>query len=235
LHPRRREFFVALWFVLLALLFYLPLLARWRAFPVGDFTDHFFPFSLLQFSSLRTLELPLWNPYTFAGHSFLADVQAAIYYPLSNLLLLLTWWVDDPAGRFYWLQVEVVVHVALGGWFAYLWTRDLTGSRWAGMVGGVAWAWSGYVNGYAPLQLAVLRTATWLPLIWWLLGRGWQRPGQVRWWIGLVLAIGVAFTAGHSQSFMLLAYGTAAWGLALIVADRRKPLQRFAPAAGPWR
>ena len=226
LPARRRDALAAAWFVVLAVLFYAPTLAQWRAFPAGDFTDHFFPFSLLQVASLRAFELPIWNPYTYAGHPFLADVQAAVYYPLSSVLILATWLVADPAGRFYWLQVEVVFHVALSGWFAYLWTRDLTGSRWAGLVGGVAWAWSGYLNGYAPLQLAVLRTATWLPLIWWLIGRGWLRPNQVHWWIGATLAIAVAFLAGHSQTFMLLAYGTAAWVIALAVAHRDSLLHR---------
>jgi hypothetical protein len=207
-------------FCLLAALFYSPVLAGLRAFPDGDFTHHFFPFSLFQHQSLAAGRLPVWNPYTYGGHPFLADVQAAVYYPLSNFILLLTLPVTDAAARFYWLQVEAVLHTALAGWFAYLWTRDLTGSRWGGLIGGITCALSGYVTGYAPLQLAVLRTASWLPLLWWCLGRAWQSPHQWRWWVGSIASVSASFLAGHSQTFLFLAYATAAWVICLALAHR---------------
>ncbi|MCC6458449.1 MAG: YfhO family protein [Caldilineaceae bacterium] len=217
---QRREWLIAGGFCLLAALFYGPVLLGLRAFPDGDFTHHFFPFSLYQHQALAAGHLAVWNPYTYGGHPFLADVQAAVYYPVSNLILLLSLPVTDAAARLYWLQVEAVVHTALAGCFAYLWARDLTGSRWSGLVGGVAFALSGYVTGYAPLQLAVLRTAVWLPLLWWCLGRGWQRPHQWRWWLGSIGAVSAAFLAGHSQSFLFLGYATAAWVLCLVLANR---------------
>jgi hypothetical protein len=228
----RSEWAIAGFFCLVALIFYSPILLGLRAFPDGDFTHHFFPFSLYQHASLAAGQLALWNPYTYGGHPFLADVQAAIYYPLSNLILLLTLPVTDPAARFYWLQVEAIVHTALAGWFAYLWARDLTGSRWGGLIGGITCALSGYMTGYAPLQLAVLRTAIWLPLLWWLLGRGWQCPHQWRWWVESSAVLSAAFLAGHSQSFLLLAYGTAAWVICLALARPNKAALAGAIAMG---
>lgn len=207
-------------FALLAALFYAPILAGVRAFPDGDFVHHFFPFSLYQHQQLAAGHLAVWNPYTYGGHPFLADVQAAIFYPLSNLIYFLTLPVTDPAARFYMLQVEAVLHTALAGLFAYLWTRDLTGSRWGGLIGGIAFAFSGYVTGYAPLQLSVLRTAIWLPLLLWTLGRGWLQPSQWRWWLGSIGALSAAFLAGHSQSFMLVGYAAAGWLLCLAWAQR---------------
>src|SRR5688572_5109928 len=89
-HRRSREWAIAGLFCLLAALFYGPILLGLRAFPDGDFVHHFFPFSLFQHQTLAAGHLPVWNPYTYGGHPFLADVQAAVYYPLSNLILLLT-------------------------------------------------------------------------------------------------------------------------------------------------
>src|SRR5690606_16367597 len=131
----------------------------------GDFTHHFFPFSVYQHQQLAAGKLAVWNPFAYGGHPFLADVQAAIFYPISNLILFLTLPVTDEAARLYWLHVEAVLHTTLAGWFAYLWLRDLTTSRWGGVIGGLCFALSGYITGYAPLQLAVLRTAVWLPLV----------------------------------------------------------------------
>jgi hypothetical protein len=214
------EWAIVLLFALLAALLYAPILFGVRAFPDGDFVHHFFPFSLFQHQALAAGRLPLWNPYTYGGHPFLADVQAAVFYPISNFILLLTLPVTGEAARFYWLQVEVVLHTALAGWFAYLWTRDLTASRWGGLVGGICFALSGYATGYAPLQLAVLRTAIWLPLLLWCLGRAWQPPHDWRWWLGSIGALSVAFLAGHSQSFMLLGYTAAAWVITLAFSHR---------------
>ena len=80
----------------------------------------------------------MWNPYTYGGHPFLADVQAAVFYPPANLLLALTLPWTDPAVRLYFLQVEAIVQVALAGVFTCLLAARLTGSRWAGAIGASA-------------------------------------------------------------------------------------------------
>jgi uncharacterized membrane protein len=220
---------LALWGLpLLTALFYALILAGQRAFPSGDFSDHFLPFSLFQRAELLAGRLPLWNPYTFGGHPFLADTQAAVFYPLSNLLLVLTLPWADPAARLYWLQVEAVLHVALAGWFTYLLASDLVRSRPAAILAGCVFAFSGYLTGYPPLQLAVLRTAIWLPLIFWLVRRAFVRPDGWRWWLAGACAYAVAFLAGHPQTFLFLSYALAGWML-FLWATARAPRGRYAP------
>lgn len=211
----------------LAVMFYAPLLLGLRTFPDGDFTHHFLPFSIFQQEQLAALRLPLWNPFTYSGHPFLADTQAAVFYPPSNLFLLLTMPWRDAATRLYFLQVEAVVHVILAGVFTYLLLVDLTRVRWAGLLAAITFAFSGYLTGYPPLQLAILRSAIWLPLILLLLLRAIQHPRQVRWWIGAALALSCAFLAGHPQTFLHIAYVSTAWGMTLAWstwrATRMKP------------
>lgn len=198
-------------FLALAALFYAPLWLGLRTFPPGDFTEHFLPFSLFQQAALYAGRLPLWNPYTFAGHPFLADVQAAVFYPLSNLLLILTLPWRDPAARLYWLQVEALLHVALAGYFTSLLAHELIGDRPAAVLAGVVFAFSGYLTGYPPLQLAILRTAIWLPLILWLWLRAFRRPDRWGRWVAAGLTCAVAFTAGHPQTFLFIGYAVAGW------------------------
>jgi hypothetical protein len=196
----------------LAAFFYAPLLLGWRTFPDGDFTHHFLPFSLFQQSEwLAGRFLPVWNPYTYSGHPFLADVQAAVFYPLGNLLLLITLPFSSPGERLYFLQLEAVIHIALAGFFTFLLVRDLTGSPRSGLLAGVLFAFSGYLTGYPPLQLAILRTAIWLPLILWLLWRAFAAPWRWRFWICAVLAYATALLAGHPQTFLHLSYTVAMW------------------------
>ena len=217
-------------YVALAALFYSPILLGLRTFPNGDFTYHFLPFSLFQRSELVAGRLPLWNPYTYAGHPFLADVQAAVYYPLSNLLLALTLPWASLGARLYWLQVEAVLHVALAGFFTYLLVHELTTRRSAALLAGCVFAFSGYLTGYPPLQLAVLRTAIWLPLVLWLLLRAFREPAGKpstagrgwRWWIGAALAYATAFLAGHSQTFLFVSYAVGAWILLLAARALRR-------------
>ncbi len=87
---RARGWAVVAGFVGLAALFYAPIVLGLRTFPDGDFTHHFLPFSLFLQDEVLAGRLPLWNPYTYGGHPFLADVQAAVFYPVSNALLGLT-------------------------------------------------------------------------------------------------------------------------------------------------
>jgi len=48
-------------------------------------------YSWFQFwiNSLRHGQLPLWDPFTFSGHSFIGEMQTSAFSPLNLLLLLL--------------------------------------------------------------------------------------------------------------------------------------------------
>jgi hypothetical protein len=213
---RRPSLAAAALLLALSALFYAPLLLGLRTFPDGDFTHHFLPFSLFLRDALRDLRLPLWNPYTYGGHPFLADTQAAVFYWPADLLLLLTLPWGSAAARLYFLQAEAALHIALAGLFVFLLVRDLTHSRRAGLLAGIAFAFSCYLTGYPPVQLAVLRTAVWLPLLLWLTWRGAAQPGQARWWVGAALALATAFLAGHPQTFLITLYVLLPW-LALLL------------------
>lgn len=209
----------------LAAFFYAPILLGLRTFPDGDFTHHFLPFSLFSQQEMLAGRLALWNPYTYSGHPFLADVQAAVFYPLSNLLLALTLPVTDPAARLYFLQVEAIVQVALGGWFTYLLVRRLTQRHDAGLIAGVCFAFSGYLTGYPPVQLAILRTAIWLPLLLWVLLNAVAAPRRWGWWLAAGATAAVGFLAGHPQTFLYVLYAATAW-LLLLLATQWRWLQR---------
>jgi len=220
--------------LLLAALFYAPLLLGLRTFPDGDFTEHFLPFSLFQQAAMRAGQLPLWNPHTYSGHPFLADTQAAVFYPVSNLLLLVTLPWEGAGARLYWLQVEALIHLALAGWFMFLLLRALTGNRWAAFMAGCCFAFSGYLTGYPPLQLALLRTAIWLPLLLFFLYRAMQEPQRWRWWIGAALIYATTFFAGHPQTFLHSSYVVGAWLLWLLF-NARVGHDQPAPQAGSAR
>ncbi len=163
--------------------------------------------------------MPIWNPHVNSGHPFLADTESAVFYPVSNILLLLTSFSSTIAGRLYWLQIEAFVHILLACGFTALLVHRLTGRRMAGFAAGLVFGFSGYLTGYPPLQLGILRVAVWLPLILWLLLP--ERPGKPVWrrWLMACAAHAAAFFANHPQTFLFLTYAVAGWMFMLAVSQ----------------
>jgi hypothetical protein len=215
----------------LAAFFYALILLGLRTFPDGDFTHHFLPFSLFLQQEVLEGRLPLWNPYTYSGHPFLADVQAAVFYPVGGLLLAVTLPFTDAGVRLYFLQVEAILQVALAGWFTFLLVRRLTGREDAGLVAGVSFAFSGYLTGYPVVQLAVLRTAIWLPLLLWLVVRAVDSPRRWGRWAAVGVAAAVALLAGHTQTFLYITYAAGVWLIVLLVMHWRTLRQTHAVVA----
>ena len=222
--PEKSTFPIVLAFGVLAALFFAPHLLGLSAFTDGDFTRHYLPYSFFQQKSLLAGQLPLWNPHVNSGHPFLADTESAVFYPVSNILLLLTWFSPTAVGRLYWLQVEALIHIILACSFTALLVHRLTGRRMAGFAAGLVFGFSGYLTGYPPLQLGILRVAVWLPLILWLLLPA--KSGKTHWsrWLLACAVHAVAFFANHPQTFLFLTYTVAGWMLLLGISQlRRRP------------
>ena len=226
-HNRPLQFPLALSYGIFVTLFSAPYLLGLAIFSEGDFTEHFLPFSIFQQNALLSGLLPLWNPYVNAGHPFLADAQSAVFYPVSNILLLLTGFERSVTGRLYWLQVEAALHLFLACNFTYLLVRRLTGQRMAGFGAGLVFGFSGFLTGYPPLQLGILRTSIWLPLILWLLLP--SKTGRFTWtrWLVAAAVHAIAFFAGHPQTFLLLSYTVGGWMLMLGIASVIKSQQQL--------
>lgn len=212
---------IALWWVFVWR-FLSPDEANRLYFPDGDFIDQFYNFAVFEAKAFKDGRLPLWNPYTYAGHPFLADVQSAIFYPIS---LLVTWfailmWGEMQLGA---LEFEALLHFFLASLFMYFFVRRLTGHRGAALLSAITFSYSGYLTGYPPLQLAVLESDVWLPLVLLLahlaasearredcsaLPSKFFAPATL---CGLTL--GVVILAGHPQSAMYVFYAFLAYTL----------------------
>jgi hypothetical protein len=214
-----RDLVAALFLVALVLLFFWPILTPnplvRGSFPRGDFISQFYAFQRVAAGQLSQGTLPLWNPYAYSGHPFLADAQAAVFYPPGLVAMLLgTVW----KAPLFALEVEAIAHFCLAALFTYAFARRAIGQRGAALVAAVAFAFGGYLTGYPPLQLAILRTDVWLPLILLGLEVGAQRmaaahprPGVA--FLGAGLALGLAILAGHPQSAMYVLYASLAYAL----------------------
>ena len=160
--------------------------------------------SVLQSHVWRTLvfdawgmgQLPLWNPYEFAGTPLLANSQSGGFYPPHIVLGLL----HVPAGLGGFLLAWF--HLALSGLGTYALVRRLGGSRPGALTGGLLFLLSPFLLGWAPLS-AVLATVAWIPLA---LACATD-AGNRRSWAALAASVGMMLLAGHLQ---FAAYGVMA-------------------------
>jgi hypothetical protein len=160
----------------LAALFFLLLLVAfffWRLwapnpedrlrFPRGDFTDQYYPLRHFVAASYAEGQMPFWNPYIFGGQPGLADPQAAAFYPPA-LLNALFWGAEFPIEA---LEAEVVAHIALAAWGAYLFVRLALGlGLMPALLAAIIFAFGGYLPGFPIQQVTIIETLAWLP---WLL------------------------------------------------------------------
>ena len=188
----------------------------------GDFSGQFVAFFSYQVERLGDGEVPLWNPYNYAGHPFLADTQSAVFYPPRLLTVALVNALDRtaPGDLYTALQAEMALHVLLASLLMYAFARRLTAASGAhrlasitgGLVAALTYAYGGYLAGYPPLQLAVLEAGVWLPLALLAIFEATRaaRPG----WLCLMLAgtaLGLALLAGHPQTALFALYLSLAW------------------------
>ena len=212
-----RDWAVVLLLLLMVCLFFWRLLtpnpSDRASFPPGDFVYQFWAFASLEVRELAAGHLPLWNPFTYAGAPFWADIQSAVLYPVSlvTVLLSLPFSLSLVA-----LEIEAILHFWLAGCFTYLFARRVIGFRPGAVLAAIVFAFGGYLTGYPSQQLAVLETDIWLPLLLWfidvaLVDRSGAAPllrgaPSLPHVAGAGLVWGVALLAGHPQSAMLVFY-----------------------------
>ncbi len=165
-----------------------------KAFFWEDFIYQYYAFRNFAATSLASGVLPLWNPYTFSGMPFQADIQTALFY-LPNLLLTL--FVSGGKLYFLWVELLIIAHFVLAGFGTYLYTRELGLEKGYALFSGATFAFSGFMIMQVIHQTFVCHVA-WVPLILLFLRRALLRRSPVyAGWTALTL--GHAILAGSPQ------------------------------------
>jgi len=146
--------------VVLVAVFFRDILFQ-KAFMWEDFLYQYYPWRNFAAVSLAGGELPLWNPYTFNGMPFQADIQTALFY-IPNLLLTL--FVHGERLPFYALEVHNVLHFAVAAICMYYLAKQYGLKNWAALFSGLVFGLSGFLITHAIHQTFVCQVA-WLPLI----------------------------------------------------------------------
>lgn len=197
---------VALWLLFFWRLL-TPVAGDQASLTLGDFSGQFVAFAGYQYDRLSSGQIPLWNPYNNGGLPFIADTQAAVFYPPRLLTIALAAFAGG--WSYHALELEMAVHVLLYSLLMYAFVRRLTlawpGSVFGALVAALMAGYSGFTAGYPLLQLALLEAAVWLPLA--VLGiHEATRARRVGWpWLLVSgAALGLSWMAGHPQTSYFL-------------------------------
>ena len=200
---RRMKILIGMTLVLLPLIYFFPAVIGKVTLTTGDSWSYSILMRILVGRLLAHGELPLWNPYTFAGMPLLAALQPGVFYPPNWLFMLLA------PGLAMKLVVISVYQVALIG--SYLFGRALNMGRMAALVTGVTFAFGGFMIDHLE-QVNFIAAAAWLPWVLWAIekidqSRSWR--DSWRWASVGAIIICLQLFAGLPQ---------ATWHIALVGA-----------------
>ncbi len=211
---------LGLWVVFFWSLF-TPVREHQSSLKQGDFSAQFVAFGGYQYARFSQGEVPLWNPYNNGGLPFIADTQAAVFYP-PRLITIALCSLSGTGWTYHALELEMTFHVLFYTLTIYLLMRMMTGQVFAGLTAAIIGGYSGYMTGYPPLQLALLEAGVWLPLVILGIYQGTQTLTRQR-WVWLMLggwALGLSWMAGHPQTSWFLTYLAVAYLLFRSVQQR---------------
>jgi O-antigen/teichoic acid export membrane protein len=202
---------------------------------IGDLIIQNYAWKRFVQTSLSGGEIPLWNPYLFAGAPFLANGQHAALYPFSVLFLVL------PLAKAYgWFALS---QVWLAGVAMYIFGRILGMRRGSAALAGSVYQGAQFLVISSAVFPMIAAAVVWLPLLLGsvervtttVFGPVHLRHRAVLWAVAGALALGCQILAGHAEFtyYTLLIMGLyALWRVlsAGIVPQRDKgEVERTAP------
>ncbi len=185
----------------------------YKNFLITDPVRQQYPWKQLSLTEFLQGNLPLWNPYNFAGYPLLANFQSSVLYPLNFLFLFLPF-------PLAW-SFLIFLQPFLGALFLYLYLDNLRLRKEASFLAAFAFAFSGFLVSW--LEWGTIgNTALWTPLILLSVDKFFQKnknnalKSKVFWPALLVFSLTASFLAGHLQTFfyifiLLLIYFAARW------------------------
>ncbi|HVT08306.1 MAG TPA: YfhO family protein [Polyangia bacterium] len=156
----------------------------------SDLMNENFPYRFALGAALRAGHWPLWVRELYGGFPLLARSEAGVCYPFNLVLFgLLPPYVA--------LNLTMLLTLVTAGVGMYLYAREIGGDARAGLLGAVAFAFSGFLIAHLK-HLSMANGASWLPVALLLLERAAVR-GTRRPLVWFAVVFGLQHLAGNPQ------------------------------------
>jgi hypothetical protein len=145
---------IAVALILLPMVYFLPVFIWNLTLVPGDGLTQNFGVRILIGQMIAAGQLPLWNPYIFAGTPLLASIYPGALYPPN--------WVFAVFSPTVAMNIVVITtyHLALIG--TYLYARRIGTTRIGALLAGLAFTFGGYLVAHAG-HTSRIAAAVWLP------------------------------------------------------------------------
>ena len=153
---RLKRVIYAISFTVLIFLYFNEVFLFDNIFSERDLSVFFYRYIQHWVETLRSGELPLWNPYVMCGEPLLANIQPNILYPLSIIYFVLP--VD------FAFNMMIVLHFFLSGLFTFLLMKELKASDEAAAISAVSFVFGGYLLSVHNV-LSTLLSVAWFPAV----------------------------------------------------------------------
>jgi len=185
--------------VLLAeiLIFYRKIIFSAHFVIPWDFRYYHLPLASFIASSVRHGQLPLWDAYTYCGVPFFANIQAQVFYPPAWITALIANLFDRDK-LYYFLELHLLSHILLGGFFTFLLLRELQAGRTAALIGATIFQLGPYFTSQTQ-HLGAIDGAAWIPLACLSVVRLGKTP-SLRWTGVLALSLSLSILAGFPSA-----------------------------------
>jgi uncharacterized membrane protein YfhO len=206
----------------------------WMPAGGGDLAQFLYPTYKFAAEWWRRGVIPLWNPYLFSGMPFVGDIQSGIFYPLN----LLTFFISSPL-TLRDMEFLSVLHFFIAGAGMYLFLRfgklrfETRDSRLgfpnvyssisilASLAGAIAFEFSDlFITHFGNLNL--IAVIAWMPLVL-LFYRRAQTDGRPGFAAVSGVFLGIAFLAGHIQSFLFILIALFLLAIGMMIENRIRP------------
>lgn len=164
------------------------------AFFWEDIVEYVYPF---QNFAATSDGIPFWNPYTFGGMPFFADVQTGFFYPLNRILDL---FVSDGVLPFAALQLVIILHFVISQISTFYLSRKLGISKFGALIAALGYSFSMLMICHTIHPMIIYQLA-WLPLVVGLLYSSYIKN---KIYLGVLsgMVLGLSILAGHPQTIL---------------------------------
>ncbi|MEK7534728.1 MAG: YfhO family protein [Patescibacteria group bacterium] len=154
-----------------------------------DIHGQIYPWKKFTIDTFIRGEIPLWNPYSFAGNPHVANYQSAVFSPFSLLFFVIPF-IDA------W-SILILAQPLIAGLFMYLFVREIGVGRVGSLISSVSFMFSGFMvvwMAYGTLVYAIL----YLPLALYAV-ECYYRSGSFKFLLILILTVSLSLFSGHFQ------------------------------------
>lgn len=148
-------------FILLTIIFFWDQLIG-NAFFWEDFVEYVLPVQTFAARELAKGNLPFWNPYSFVGMPFLADMQVGFFYPLNRLISIFNPGPDAIPVAI--TQIVIIIHFFISLLNFYLLSRYFKISSLGSIISAISYTFSLELV-FHVIHPMIVYHLSWLPLI----------------------------------------------------------------------